>query len=111
MVCVPSSTFLCVASSTSNAGTTVPAGEVVILSVPPVILSTRSANILKASCAVELAGQLDCMLSVRVCAAAGAARPRAAATALATSAPDQRRFLVLFAGAKTDSTFIVTSLG
>jgi hypothetical protein len=47
--CAPSSTFLCVASSTSNAGTTWPAGIVSILSVPAESLLTRSAKKVKLS--------------------------------------------------------------
>ena len=43
-----------------------------------VSLSTRSANNLKLSCSVKLAGQVDCILSVLVCCAlAGAARHHA----------------------------------
>src|SRR5262245_17472880 len=64
MACQPSSTFLLVASSTSNAGTICPAGMASTLSEPCVSLSSRSPKILKCSCSVLLAGQVDCILIV-----------------------------------------------
>ena len=70
-------TPLWVASVTSNAGTIVPAAEVLICSLPPVVLLTRSANWLKFSMKVLDCGQLACMVSVRGapvgCASAGIA--------------------------------------
>src|SRR5205814_6152421 len=50
---------------TSNAGTMVPAAEVLMCRRPPVVLFTRSANWLKLSMKVLDAGQLACMVSVR----------------------------------------------
>src|SRR5229473_6102271 len=81
MACQPSSTFLLVASSTSKAGTICPPGMASILIAPCVSLSTRSPNILKCSCSVLLAGQLDCILRVFVAGACAlAAMVNAAAT-------------------------------
>jgi len=65
MACQPSRTFLLVASSTSKAGTICPAAMASIFSDPEVSFSRRSANILKCSCSVMLAGQVDCIFSVR----------------------------------------------
>src|SRR5688572_28807198 len=82
MACQPSITFLLLASSTSNAGTTCPAAIASILMLPWVSLSTRSPKILKCSCRVLLAGQVDCILidfGVGACACA----PNAAAAASA----------------------------
>ena len=58
----PSMTFLLVASSTSKAGTIVPAGSGSIFSVPPESLSTRSATSLRWSKIVSEAGQLAWIL-------------------------------------------------
>src|SRR5262245_30735795 len=65
MECAPSITFLCVASSTSNAGTIWPAVRVSILIAPPVVLSRRSAMKRKLSQAVTVLGHEACILSVR----------------------------------------------
>src|SRR2546428_4825431 len=65
MACQPSRTFLLVASSTSKAGTICPAAMASIFSDPEVSFSRRSAKILKCSCSVMLAGQVDCIFSVR----------------------------------------------
>src|SRR5919106_1441666 len=74
MECAPSSTFLCVASSTSKAGTTCPAVRVSILIAPAVVLSRRSAMKRKLSQAVTVLGQEACIFSVRAgCPKAGAA--------------------------------------
>ncbi len=48
-MCPPSMTFLCTASSTSKAGTMVPAGATSISRRPPDITFTRSAQYLKFS--------------------------------------------------------------
>src|SRR6185503_1757544 len=88
MACQPSSTFLLVASSTSKAGTICPAGMASILIPPWVSLSTRSLNILKCSCSVLLAGQVDCIL-IDFGACACAASEKAARTAAAAT----RRFI------------------
>src|SRR5262245_44900850 len=92
MACQPSSTFLCVASSTSKGGTIWPAGMASILTLPCVSLSTRSAKCLKCSCSVLLAGQVDCILSVRE-AGAGvwATAPKDTVAAAATA---MRRFFI-----------------
>src|SRR3954465_1556167 len=84
MACQPSSTFLLVASSTSKAGTICPAGSASILIEPCESFSTRSPNILKCSCSVLLAGQVDCILiDFGACACAPALRNVAAmATAM-----------------------------
>src|SRR5574341_1172522 len=82
MPCPPSITFLCVASRISNGGTIWPAASASIFIWPEVSLSTRSAKNLKLSCSVRLAGQVDCILRFfGCCAAAPAAKPRAAASA------------------------------
>src|SRR5437773_9623195 len=65
MECQPSRTFLLVASSTSKGGTICPAAMASIFSDPEVSFSRRSAKILKCSCSVMLAGQVDCIFSVR----------------------------------------------
>src|SRR6266850_6065298 len=86
-VCAPSSTPLWVASVTSNAGTMVPAAEVLICSLPAVVLFTRSANWLKLSMNVLDAGQLACIVSVRgapACCACAATAPHKIAPATAT---------------------------
>src|SRR3954470_13924138 len=80
MACQPSSTFLLVASSTSNAGTICPAGSASILMLPCVSLSTRSAKMRKWSCSVLLAGQVDCIL-IAFAAGACACTPNAATAA------------------------------
>src|ERR671935_2750538 len=90
MECQPSSTFLLVASSTSKGGTICPPGIASILIAPCVSLSTRSANILKCSCSVLLAGQLDCILMVLLagaCACAPAANAAAASAATNVRVP------------------------
>src|SRR5258706_5591514 len=80
MACQPSSTFLLVASSTSKAGTIWPAGIASILIEPWVSFSRRSAKVLKCSCKVLLAGQVDCIFSDFVAGAcAFAARLKTAA--------------------------------
>src|SRR5437870_3780471 len=74
MACQPSRTFRLVASSTSKAGTICPAAMASIFSDPEVSFSRRSAKILKCSCSVMLAGQVDCIFRVRgagACACAG----------------------------------------
>src|SRR5260221_11026018 len=55
----------------------VPAAEVLICSLPPVVLFTRSANRVKLSMKVLDAGQLACMLSVlgAACCACAATPP------------------------------------
>src|SRR5438094_6330322 len=65
MACQPSRTFRLVASSTSKAGTICPAAMASIFSDPEVSFSRRSAKILKCSCSVMLAGQVDCIFRVR----------------------------------------------
>src|SRR6267142_3356154 len=88
-VCAPSSTPLWVASVTSNAGTMVPAARVLICSLPPVVLFTRSANWLKLSMNVLDAGQLACMVSVldaAGCACAAVAH-RAPVSSIAAAKP------------------------
>src|SRR6266850_1159598 len=92
MACQPSSTFLLVASSTSKGGTICPPGIASILIPPWVSLSTRSANILKCSCSVLLAGQVDCILiaftagaGAAVCAAASRLNPAVNANATAAA--------------------------
>src|SRR5258708_1795944 len=89
MACQPSSTFLLVASSTSKGGTICPAGMASILIDPAVSLSTRSAKVLKCSCSVLLAGQVDCILidftagaCAAVCPDAPRLKPNATATAI-----------------------------
>src|SRR3954470_15143351 len=84
MACQPSSTFLLVASSTSNAGTICPAGMASILIPPCVSLSTFSPNILKCSCSVLLAGQVDCIL-IDFGAGACACAPKLTAAASAAT--------------------------
>ena len=93
---MPSMTFLDVASRTSKAGTTCPAAMASILSVPLESLSTLSANSLKWSCAVELAGQLDCILRLRTPAGAGCWPIAGSAKASATAA--SINFLAVFIG-------------
>src|SRR5258708_63992 len=86
MACQPSSTFLLVASSTSKGGTIWPAGMASIFRPPAVSLSTRSAKILKCSCRVLLAGQVDCILidlAAGACAPASRLNPAAKANATA----------------------------
>jgi hypothetical protein len=61
---------LWVASSTSNAGTTCPAGIVSIFSEPPDNLPTRSAKKVKFSYSVSDAGQAACIFRVVVGACA-----------------------------------------
>src|SRR4051794_22616423 len=79
-------TFLWVASRTSKAGTTCPAGMASIFSVPFESLLTRSAKKVKFSYSVRLAGHVACIFSVTVCCAHTppqlAARTAAAASAL-----------------------------
>src|SRR6267143_5474711 len=88
MACHPSRTVLLVASSTSNAGTICPAAIASIFSDPDVSFSRRSAKILKCSCSVMLAGQVDCIFSVRgagVCAWLPGLIPAANANQTATA--------------------------
>src|SRR5260221_10358381 len=85
MACQPSSTFLLVASSTSNAGTICPAAIASILMPPWVSFSVRSANILKCSCSVLLAGQVDCILTFFGAGACAAAVVEKAAVTIAAA--------------------------
>src|SRR4030081_1265091 len=88
MACQPSRTFLLVASSTSKAGTICPAAMASIFNDPEVSFSRRSAKILKCSCSVMLAGQVDCIFSVRgagVCAWLPRLKPTANANTTATA--------------------------
>src|SRR5262245_44972299 len=99
MLWPPSITFLWAASRISNGGTIWPAASASIFRAPAVSLSTRSANSLKLSWLVELAGQVDCILSVRDWAEAGAPAPNAvkarakakAPSVIALRARDERR--------------------
>src|SRR6267143_3996026 len=88
MACQPSRTFLLVASSTSKAGTICPAAMASIFNDPAVSFSRRSAKILKCSCSVMLAGQVDCIFSVRdagACAWLSRLKPAANANTTATA--------------------------
>src|ERR671931_889410 len=83
-------TPLCVASVTSNAGTIVPAAEVLMCSRPPLVLFTLSANWLKLSMKVLDCGQLACMLSIRgaaYCCARVAIGCTLAASTIASAPP------------------------
>src|SRR6185503_10233596 len=90
-VCAPSSTPLCVASVTSNAGTMVPAAEVLIASRPPLVLFTLSANWVKFSMNVLDAGQLACMVQVFAAACCACTAPAANNIALARVLATARR--------------------
>lgn len=88
-VWAPSITFLWVASSTSQAGTTVPARIVSIFTRSLDSLLTRSANIVKLSYRVSEAGQLACILRVTgdcACAAGCHHHPLAATPTVRPSA-------------------------
>src|SRR5258706_8441327 len=88
MACQQSSTFLLVGSSPSKAGTICPAGIASILIAPWVSLSTRSPNILKCSCSVLLAGQVDCIL-MDLLAGACACAPKATNAPVIASAMER----------------------
>src|SRR5260221_8518265 len=86
MGCKLSSTFLLLVSSSANGARFWRAGMASFVRPPAVSLSTRSAKILKCSCRVLLAGQVDCILidlPAGACAPALRLNPAAKANATA----------------------------